>query len=74
MSSTPKAVSRDRIERDKTYTLVRRFSERVGEEYPQNNLAQALTYSEEYKQVCEDSRQKRRNVHALLTSSEPGAS
>lgn len=74
MASIARAESRNRIERDEAYGLVRRFSQRVGEEYPKNHLAQALAYSEEYEQARENDDQRRGSLQALLTSAEPGAS
>ncbi len=69
-----RAESRSSIERDEAYGLVRRFSQRVGEEYPQNHLAQALACSEEYEQARESRHQRRGSLQALLNSAEPGAS
>ena len=72
MAPLARADSGDTTERDEAYRLVRRFSEQVGEEYPQNQLAQALACSEEYEQTCEDLH-RRGTLPALLTSAEPGA-
>lgn len=74
MASTSRAESRNSTERDEANGLVRRFSQRVGEDYPQNHLAQALACSEEYEQAREDDYQGRGSLQALLNSEVPGAS
>ena len=73
MPATARAESRNRIERDEAYSLVRRFSQSVGEEYPQNHLAQALACREEYQRAREDEHQ-RESLPAFLSSADPEAS
>ena len=70
MASKARVELRNRIERDEAYGIVRRFSQRVGEEYPQNHQAQALACSEEYEKAREDNHQKRGSLQPLLTSRE----
>ena len=74
MATIARAESRNRRERDEAYSLVRRFSQRVGEEYPQNHLAQALACSEEYEQARENAYERGGSLQALLTSGESGMS
>lgn len=73
MVSVVRKESRKGVEQDEAYGLVRRFSQRVGEKYPDNHLAQALACSEEYEQARENDHQRGR-LQALLTSAEHGAS
>ena len=48
------AASEKESARDEAYRVVRRFSERIGDEYPQNTLARALTITEQYAQCREE--------------------
>lgn len=48
------AASRKESARDEAYRVVRRFSERIGDEYPQNTLARALTITEQYAKCREE--------------------
>ena len=68
MTFTTSAQSRNRNDRDEAYRIVRRFSQHINDEYPQNNLAQALAVREEYEETCEESREERRRSEALLTA------
>lgn len=47
-------ASRQESARDEAYRVVRRFSERIGDEYPQNTLARALTITEQYAKCREE--------------------
>lgn len=48
------AASKQETARDEAYRVVRRFSERIGDEYPQNTLARALTVTEQYEKCREE--------------------
>lgn len=45
--------SRKGRDRDEADRIVRRFSKHFGEDYPQQNLAQALSLAEEHEQTRE---------------------
>lgn len=58
--------SRTRTDRDEAYHVVRRFSNKIGDEYPQSNLAQALGVAEEYERTREEIVDEESHIEALL--------
>ena len=62
----PWRQSRSGEERDEALRIVRRFSEHIGEEHPQNDVAQGLQLVEEYQQAQEESHNDESHSEALL--------
>ena len=66
MTHTMSIQSRNGRDRDEAYHIVRRFSQCIGDEYPHNNLAQALAVTEEYEQTRAQYVDEESRAEALL--------
>lgn len=70
MQPTNAVLSRKGRDRDEAHRLVRRFSKHVGDNYPQQDLAQALSVTEEYEQTREQSQVEEWPLDAFLPPNE----
>ncbi len=52
--------------RIEAYHAVRRFSREIGDDYPENTLAQALSAAEDYEHVREKNNDEESRAHELF--------